>query len=99
MEDCVDEGLVKYIGLSNFNSEQIQRILDVARIKPVINQVLCSTICFFGDTETINDTEQWNRNDTETINVFIKDNFQYYRWILENEQLMEYLWNHFAFPT
>lgn len=43
MEDCVDEGLVKYIGLSNFNSEQIQRILDVARIKPVINQVLlCS---------------------------------------------------------
>lgn len=41
MEDCVDEGLVKYIGLSNFNSEQIQRILDVARIKPVINQVEC----------------------------------------------------------
>lgn len=39
MEDCVDEGLVKHIGLSNFNSEQIQRILDVARIKPVINQV------------------------------------------------------------
>ncbi|XP_061177921.1 1,5-anhydro-D-fructose reductase-like [Saccostrea echinata] len=41
MEDCVDEGLVKYIGLSNFNSEQIQRILDVARIKPVMNQVEC----------------------------------------------------------
>lgn len=44
MEDCVDEGLVKYIGLSNFNSEQIQRILDVARIKPVINQVLQCTM-------------------------------------------------------
>lgn len=41
MEDCVDEGLVKHIGLSNFNSEQIQRILDVARIKPVMNQVEC----------------------------------------------------------
>lgn len=39
MEDCVDEGLVKYIGLSNFNSEQIKRVLDVARIKPVVNQV------------------------------------------------------------
>ena len=39
LEDCVDEGLVKDIGLSNFNSDQIQRILDIARIKPSVNQV------------------------------------------------------------
>lgn len=39
MEKLVDAGLVKNIGLSNFNSKQIQRVLDVARIKPVCNQI------------------------------------------------------------
>lgn len=39
MENCVKKGLVKSIGLSNFNSEQIERILKVAIIKPVTNQV------------------------------------------------------------
>jgi aldehyde reductase len=42
MEKLVDLGLVKSIGVSNFNSEQITRILDVCRIKPVTNQVECS---------------------------------------------------------
>jgi diketogulonate reductase-like aldo/keto reductase len=40
MEECVKQGLTKSIGLSNFNSEQIQRVLDIATIKPVVNQVL-----------------------------------------------------------
>ena len=39
MEECVELGLTKSIGLSNFNSEQIQRVLDVATIRPVVNQV------------------------------------------------------------
>lgn len=42
MEPLVDLGLVKSIGVSNFNSEQIQRVLDNCRIKPVTNQVECS---------------------------------------------------------
>lgn len=42
MEPLVDLGLVKSIGVSNFNSEQIQRVLDNCRIKPVVNQVECS---------------------------------------------------------
>ncbi|XP_052801720.1 1,5-anhydro-D-fructose reductase-like [Mya arenaria] len=41
LEDCVDEGLVRNIGCSNFSSVQIQRILDVARIRPQANQVEC----------------------------------------------------------
>ena len=41
MEKCVELNLTKSIGLSNFNSEQINRILSVAKIKPVINQVEC----------------------------------------------------------
>ncbi|XP_037946115.1 1,5-anhydro-D-fructose reductase-like [Teleopsis dalmanni] len=41
MEKLVDLGLVRGIGLSNFNSDQIQRVLDIARIKPVVNQVEC----------------------------------------------------------
>jgi len=39
MENLVDEGLVKHIGFSNFNSEQIQRVLDNCRIKPAVLQV------------------------------------------------------------
>ncbi|CRK95493.1 CLUMA_CG008962, isoform A [Clunio marinus] len=42
MEKLVDLGLVKSIGVSNFNSEQIARILENCRIKPVTNQVECS---------------------------------------------------------
>ncbi|CAG2118825.1 unnamed protein product [Medioppia subpectinata] len=41
MEDVLSKGLAKSIGLSNFNHEQIDRILSVAKVKPVINQVEC----------------------------------------------------------
>lgn len=40
MEECVKMGLVKSIGVSNFNSEQLDRLLAVAKIKPVTNQVI-----------------------------------------------------------
>lgn len=41
LEKLVEKGLVKSIGLSNFNSEQIQDILDKGKVKPVTNQVEC----------------------------------------------------------
>ncbi|KAH8869706.1 Aldo-keto reductase family 1 member B1 [Schistosoma japonicum] len=39
MEKLVDEGLVKSIGLSNFNKRQIQNILEHCRIKPANLQI------------------------------------------------------------
>uniref|UniRef100_F6WI49 NADP-dependent oxidoreductase domain-containing protein n=1 Tax=Ciona intestinalis TaxID=7719 RepID=F6WI49_CIOIN len=39
MEKCVDLGLAKSIGVSNFNSEQVQSVLNTCRIKPITNQV------------------------------------------------------------
>jgi len=39
MEECVRQGLTRSIGISNFNSEQIARLLESAEIAPVNNQV------------------------------------------------------------
>ncbi|GBP63673.1 Alcohol dehydrogenase A [Eumeta japonica] len=41
MEQLVNAGLVRSIGISNFNAKQIDRLLEVAKIKPVVNQVEC----------------------------------------------------------
>ncbi|KAL0131927.1 hypothetical protein PUN28_000005 [Cardiocondyla obscurior] len=39
MESVLSKGFTKNIGVSNFNSEQITRILENATVKPVTNQV------------------------------------------------------------
>lgn len=39
LEKLVHDGLVRSIGVSNFNSHQVDYILSIANIKPVINQV------------------------------------------------------------
>ena len=39
MEDLIDKGLARSIGLSNFNCQAIMDIVKYARIRPVVNQV------------------------------------------------------------
>lgn len=41
MEKLVEKGLVRSIGVSNFNTQQIEDILKRGSIKPVTNQVEC----------------------------------------------------------
>lgn len=41
MEELISLGWVRSLGLSNFNSLQMQRILDKCSIKPVTNQIEC----------------------------------------------------------
>lgn len=52
MEECKKQGLARSIGVSNFNSEQIARLVAAAQIKPVINQVM--TNFYFSDNLLIN---------------------------------------------
>jgi diketogulonate reductase-like aldo/keto reductase len=47
MEELVDRGLAKSIGISNFNASQVDRIMAIARIKPVVNQVNFSCSVLF----------------------------------------------------
>jgi len=42
MEQCVQLGLTKSIGISNFNIKQVKDILEIATIKPAVNQVITS---------------------------------------------------------
>lgn len=41
MERLAQSGRARSIGISNFNSQQIDRILSIATIKPVTNQIEC----------------------------------------------------------
>lgn len=42
LENLVDLFLVKSIGLSNFNKEQIHHVLISARVTPAVNQMECN---------------------------------------------------------
>ena len=45
MEDCVKKGLVKSLGLSNFNTQLILDLLSYCEIKPVVNQIEIHPYC------------------------------------------------------
>lgn len=41
LEDCIDQGLVRNIGVSNYSAVLLMDLLQYARIKPAINQCEC----------------------------------------------------------
>ena len=41
LEDAYQSGKIRAIGVSNFNRYDIENILSVAKIKPMVNQILC----------------------------------------------------------
>lgn len=47
MEECVKLELTRSIGISNFNQGQITRLLSVAKIKPVNNQVSVNCYLYY----------------------------------------------------
>lgn len=39
MEECLNRGLAKHIGVSNFNVEKLERLMETAAVVPEVNQV------------------------------------------------------------
>uniref|UniRef100_H3AY00 alcohol dehydrogenase (NADP(+)) n=1 Tax=Latimeria chalumnae TaxID=7897 RepID=H3AY00_LATCH len=56
LEKLVDSGLVRAIGLSNFNARQIDNVLSIAKHKPVLNQVECHP--YLSQNELLNHCRQ-----------------------------------------
>lgn len=44
LEDAYNEGKLKAIGVSNFQIEDLESLMETAKIKPMVNQVLCHII-------------------------------------------------------
>ncbi len=42
LEHCVEKGLIKSIGVSNFSSKKLESLLSYAKIPPAVNQVIGS---------------------------------------------------------
>lgn len=42
MEELVKTGKVRSLGVSNFNSQQLDRLISASKIKPVVNQIECN---------------------------------------------------------
>ena len=41
LEEAYNEGKIKAIGVSNFQIEDIESLMETAKVKPMVNQVLC----------------------------------------------------------
>lgn len=80
LEKLVDEGLVRNIGVSNFNQEQIQNLIDHSRIKPSVLQV-CQSL------RKPNRTIYKNNEAHDSSTLFI-------RQTLTPSSRHQYLWLH-----
>lgn len=70
MEECFDLGLTKAIGLSNYNSQQIQRVLDNCKVKPACLQVcqIAPELLWMGETKR--HAVNFNRGVLDSFNFY-----------------------------
>lgn len=52
MEDLQKQGLIKSIGVSNFNQTQLEKLLQTAKVKPAVNQI--ESHPWFNQNELVN---------------------------------------------
>lgn len=62
LEQCYEEGLVKNIGVSNFDVQNLEKIMDIAKYKPQVNQIEYN-LYLQDQTEGI--TEYCRKNDIQ----------------------------------
>jgi diketogulonate reductase-like aldo/keto reductase len=53
MEKLVEDGRIKSVGISNFDSQQTQDILNTAKIKPTVNQIKFHPFVYSGWKDTL----------------------------------------------
>ena len=49
LELMVDKGLIRSLGLSNFNVQQMDEVIELARHRPVLNEIEFSPVCYQAD--------------------------------------------------
>ena len=83
-EKVLDQGLVKNIGVSNFQPHHLERLIDNSNVKPTINQVELHPFFQQAEVRTANAkhhvlTEAWaplarsTKNDNETLNAIASE--------------------------
>lgn len=83
-EKVLDQGLVKNIGVSNFQPQHLERLIENSNVKPTINQVELHPFFQQADVRTANAkhqvlTEAWaplarsNNNDNEILNAIANE--------------------------
>ncbi|ETN68027.1 aldo-keto reductase [Anopheles darlingi] len=82
MEGLVKTGLVRSIGLSNFNRNQVERILNIARIPPVTNQIECHPYLHQADL-----TEYCRQHDV-TITAYSPLGSPARPWVKDNDPVL-----------
>ena len=77
LEDLQAKGLIKHIGVSNFNRKQIDNLLNNCTVMPYVNQI-CVDISKITNNRTICEIAQKQNASTNRLKIFTPKRYSYH---------------------